>query len=59
MPQTNKKIYRINYDFNLLENIREITNILNNKIYFIVNDISKDIKGLNDIIKSIQERIEK
>lgn len=59
MPQTNKKIYRINYDFNLLENIREITNIHNNKIYFIVNDISKDIKGLNDIIKSIQERIEK
>ena len=46
-------------DFNLLETMREITNIHNNKKHTITNEIPKDIKDLNDsdYINVIKERI--
>ena len=49
------------YEVNLLNTLREIININNNKKHSNTNEIPKDIKDLNDIeyINKIKEKINK
>ena len=55
------KYFENKNDFNLLNALREITNIHNNKKHSTTNEIPRDIKDLNDkdLIIEIQERMKK